>query len=85
MSDLKSAQPHTLPCGLTLPNRLVNAAMAESLAGKDGLPNKRSYRPYAEWAKGGWGMVLTGAEINNDHHHHHHHSLLTLIHRQCAS
>ncbi|KAK6063040.1 NADH:flavin oxidoreductase/NADH oxidase [Seiridium cupressi] len=60
MTDMHIAQPLTLPNGLTLPNRLVNAAMAESLADKQGLPSKQTYAPYRAWAKGGWGMVLTG-------------------------
>lgn len=60
MAELQIAQPLTLKCGLTLPNRLANAAMAEALADKEKLPNERHRRPYVEWAKGGWGMVLTG-------------------------
>ncbi|KAH7024762.1 NADPH dehydrogenase [Microdochium trichocladiopsis] len=59
--QLQIAQPITLPCGLTLPNRLVKAAMAENMAAAaSGLPNDDFVRVYDEWAKGGWGMVLTG-------------------------
>lgn len=57
--DLHLATPLTLPSGLTLPNRLAKAAMAESLSG-DGLPSPAMHRAYAAWADGGWGMVLTG-------------------------
>ncbi|ETS73554.1 hypothetical protein PFICI_14500 [Pestalotiopsis fici W106-1] len=53
-------KPITLASGLTLPNRLVNAAMAENLADKNSLPNQKFRAPYKVWAKGGWGMVLTG-------------------------
>ncbi|KAH8668553.1 NADPH dehydrogenase [Xylariales sp. PMI_506] len=60
MADSNIASPLTLKCGLTLPNRLVKAAMAECMAGKDWLPDENFQRVYAEWAKGGWGMVLTG-------------------------
>ncbi|KXJ90476.1 hypothetical protein Micbo1qcDRAFT_189049 [Microdochium bolleyi] len=61
MADLQIAQPITLPCGLTLPNRLVKAAMAENMAAAaTGLPNDDFVRVYDEWAQGGWGMVLTG-------------------------
>ncbi|KAL3440538.1 hypothetical protein BJX65DRAFT_290272 [Aspergillus insuetus] len=53
-------EPLTLKCGLILPNRLVKAAMAEGLADKGHLPGERISRVYSEWAKGGWGALLTG-------------------------
>ncbi|KAL2782721.1 hypothetical protein BJX66DRAFT_345578 [Aspergillus keveii] len=53
-------EPLTLKCGLVLPNRLVKAAMAEGLADKGHLPGERISRVYSEWAKGGWGALLTG-------------------------
>ncbi|KAK7942808.1 uncharacterized protein PG986_011921 [Apiospora aurea] len=60
MPDLAIAKPLTLKCGLTLPNRLAKAALAEGLADKDALPSKATNAVYSEWAKGGWGLVLTG-------------------------
>ncbi|KAM0262782.1 hypothetical protein ACHAQJ_001576 [Trichoderma viride] len=60
VSELKLQEPITLPCGLTLPNRLSKAAMAESWAEKDYLPGERIYKLYETWAEGGWGSVLTG-------------------------
>lgn len=60
LSDLQIAQPLTLKCGLTLPNRLVKAAMAEQLAGANQLPDERTEAVYKHWAAGGWGMILTG-------------------------
>jgi 2,4-dienoyl-CoA reductase-like NADH-dependent reductase (Old Yellow Enzyme family) len=60
VTDLKLAQPITLPCGLTLPNRLVKAAMTEQMADKDHLPDASFNSVYSAWAEGGWGMVLTG-------------------------
>ncbi|KAM7212376.1 NADPH dehydrogenase [Rhypophila decipiens] len=58
--DPNLAQPLTLKCGLTLPNRLVKAAMAEGL-GTKGLPtDERLLSAYRSWAQGGWGMILTG-------------------------
>lgn len=61
MSDLKLNTPLTLRCGLTLPNRLVNPAMAESFADKDSLPtSKACISAYERWAEGGWGMIMTG-------------------------
>jgi 2,4-dienoyl-CoA reductase-like NADH-dependent reductase (Old Yellow Enzyme family) len=60
MTDLHISQPRTLGCGLTLPNRLAKAALAEQLADKGGLPGRRILSAYGKWAKGGWGMIMTG-------------------------
>lgn len=60
MSDLETAKPITLPCGLTFPNRLAKAAMAEGWGDKKRLPHERLVETYGAWADGGWGMVLTG-------------------------
>ncbi|KAK7991789.1 hypothetical protein PG996_013198 [Apiospora saccharicola] len=60
MSDLAIAKPLKLRCGLTLPNRLAKAALAEGLADRDALPSQATNAVYSEWAKGGWGLVLTG-------------------------
>ncbi|KAL7792075.1 hypothetical protein V8C37DRAFT_402485 [Trichoderma ceciliae] len=60
VSELKLQEPITLPCRLTLPNRLSKAAMAESWADEEYLPGERIYKMYETWAEGGWGSVLTG-------------------------
>ncbi|KAJ0139673.1 NADH oxidase, partial [Colletotrichum tanaceti] len=60
MSNSAIAKPLTLKCGLTLPNRLAKAAMAENWADNEGLPSEAMHAPYAEWADGGWGLVMTG-------------------------
>lgn len=52
--------PLTLPCGLTLANRLCRAAMTEGIAGPRNDPNERHERLYAANARGGAGLVLTG-------------------------
>jgi 2,4-dienoyl-CoA reductase-like NADH-dependent reductase (Old Yellow Enzyme family) len=59
MADLRIAQPFTLKCGLTLPNRLVKAAMAEAMADQQ-LPGPQFHSTYGEWADGEYGMVITG-------------------------
>lgn len=59
-TELQLAKPLTLPCGLTLPNRLVKAALAESWCDSQHLPSERLIETYGIWADGGWGMVLTG-------------------------
>lgn len=61
MTDLLLSKPLQLPCGLTLPNRLVKAALAEEMADPQNLPTTAQMeRTYNAWAEGGWGMVLTG-------------------------
>lgn len=60
MVKLSIAEPVTLPCGLTLPNRLAKAAMAENWGDKKQLSDKRLIEAYGAWADGGWGMGLTG-------------------------
>ncbi|ATY59161.1 FMN binding [Cordyceps militaris] len=58
--QLEIAKPITLPCGLTLPNRLVKTAMAEGWADKNRLPHAGLVETYRLWADGGWGLILTG-------------------------
>lgn len=52
--------PLSLPCGLTLKNRLIKAAMTEGLAGPDGLPNDKLCRLYRTWAESGVAVLITG-------------------------
>src|SRR3954447_11477721 len=58
--ELMLSDPLTLPCGLTLPNRVVKAAMTEALADTDNNPTPRLDRLYAQWAAGRPGLILTG-------------------------
>ncbi|KAG6008157.1 hypothetical protein E4U21_004914 [Claviceps maximensis] len=58
--DLKVAEPLTLPCGLTISNRLAKAAMAEGWGDKRHLPHEKLIETYETWAEGDWGLVLTG-------------------------
>lgn len=54
----------TLPCGLTVPNRVAKTAMTEGLAevsdGTFGVAGERIARCYRAWAEGGAGMLITG-------------------------
>lgn len=60
MEHLQLAKPITLPVsGLTLPNRLAKAAMAEALS-PAGVPTPALAAAYEQWARGGWGLVMTG-------------------------
>ena len=66
MTDITS--PLTLPCDLTIPNRLAKAAMTEQLAGPDHAPSERHRTLYRRWAEGGIGLQITG-NVQVDRHH----------------
>ena len=67
MSELL-AQPLTLPCGITLPNRIAKAAMTEGLADPAGVPTVALERLYGLWSDGGAGLLLSGnILIDGDH------------------
>ena len=50
----------TLPCGISIPNRLCKAAMTEGLAEPGGRAGARIARAYRLWSQGGAGLILTG-------------------------
>ena len=52
--------PLTLPCGVTLPNRVAKAAMTEGLADARQRPTDRLNTLYRRWAMGGSGLLITG-------------------------
>jgi 2,4-dienoyl-CoA reductase-like NADH-dependent reductase (Old Yellow Enzyme family) len=54
------SQPLTLPCGVSLPNRLVKAAMTEGLADPQNRATKAHETLYRRWAEGGSGVLITG-------------------------
>lgn len=53
-------EPFEFRCGLKLKNRIVKAAMEESLSSGDNQPNEYIYRLYKEWARSSFGLMLTG-------------------------
>lgn len=59
-------EPVTLPCGVTLPNRLVKGAMTELVADNRGRATEAHAVLYRRWAKNGPGMMLTG-NVQVDH------------------
>lgn len=67
MSSVSLADPLTLPCGATLPNRLAKAAMTEALA-EGGRAGRALCVLYERWARGGAGLLLTGNVIIDRHH-----------------
>ncbi|MFE5475604.1 NADH:flavin oxidoreductase/NADH oxidase family protein [Nocardia sp. NPDC056541] len=52
--------PLTLPCGVTLPNRIAKAAMSEQLGEINGAPSQTLTRLYSAWGRGGAGLLITG-------------------------
>ena len=62
------ASPITLPCGQTLPNRIVKAAMSEGLSDAQGRATPRLEALYRCWAAGGAGLLLSGnIQVDRDH------------------
>ncbi|CAG5185032.1 uncharacterized protein ALTATR162_LOCUS11203 [Alternaria atra] len=51
--------PVTLPSGLVFKNRLLKAAMAETMS-KSHDPTDQLLTAYKAWGKGGWGGIITG-------------------------
>lgn len=49
-----------LPCGVTLPNRLLKSAMTEGLATPMGHATERHDTLYRRWSEGGVGTLVTG-------------------------
>lgn len=60
--------PLSLPCGITLKNRIAKAAMTEGLADSDGVPTDGLARLYRGWADGGCGLLITGNVIIEPNH-----------------
>ncbi|KAF8830510.1 hypothetical protein HHX47_DHR2001175 [Lentinula edodes] len=58
-----------LPCGKTIPNRLVKVAMYEHLSSiLGGPPNDFHYELYSAWSKHDWGMIMTGnVQVSKQH------------------
>lgn len=57
--------PLTLPCGVTLRNRLAKSAMSDSLGDGRGNPTQTQIRLYERWAEGGLALSIIG-EVQGD-------------------
>ncbi len=55
--------PFTLPCGATLKNRLVKAAMTERIGDRKNQAVKEHNHLYETWADSGAGLLITGNVI----------------------
>ena len=60
MSSPSLNDPLTLPCGVTLPNRIAKAAMSEHLGSPKQSPTRGLARLYERWSAGGAGLLITG-------------------------
>ncbi|MGI9606702.1 MAG: oxidoreductase [Acidimicrobiales bacterium] len=63
MRDAESTSldsPLELPCGVVLKNRLVKAAMSDSLGDGAGDPTTEQIRLYERWAAGGTALAIIG-------------------------
>jgi 2,4-dienoyl-CoA reductase-like NADH-dependent reductase (Old Yellow Enzyme family) len=58
----------TLPCGVTLNNRLVKSAMTERISNKKFEPTEGHIRLYEDWADTNAGLLITG-NVMIDHKH----------------
>lgn len=62
------ASPISLPCGQTLPNRIVKAAMSEGISDARGHATPRLEALYRRWGAGGAGLLLSGnIQVDRDH------------------
>ena len=64
----KLSDPLTLPCGATLPNRLLKSAMTEGLADEHDHATPRLARLYQAWSEGGTGTLVTGNVMVDRNH-----------------
>ena len=58
--------PFTFASGAAVPNRIVKAAMEESLATPEHLPGEKIFTLYRTWAQGGTGTLITGNVMVHD-------------------
>jgi 2,4-dienoyl-CoA reductase-like NADH-dependent reductase (Old Yellow Enzyme family) len=58
----------TLPCGVTLNNRLVKSAMTERISNKKFEPTEGHIKLYEDWADTNAGLLITG-NVMIDHKH----------------
>ncbi len=68
MTTASLSDPLTLPCGVTLPNRIAKAAMSEHLGSSHQSPTRGLTQLYARWGAGGAGLLITGNVMIDDAH-----------------
>lgn len=68
MSIKHLSQPFTLPCGVTINNRLAKSALSEGIAESNGRPSERLFNLYERWGEGGAGILFTGNVMVDKNH-----------------
>ena len=62
------SQPFTLPCGVTVNNRIAKSALSEGIAESNGRPSEKLFNVYERWGKGGAGILFTGNVMVDKNH-----------------
>ena len=57
---MRLAEPLTLPCGVTVKNRILKSAMSEALGTPAHAPSPGLATLFRRWAQGGLGVSVTG-------------------------
>ena len=60
MSTISITDSLTLPCGVSIKNRIGKSAMSENMGSKGFLSNCSFQTLYERWADGGTGLLITG-------------------------
>ncbi len=61
-------QSFVLPCGKSIPNRILKSALSEGIAEANGRPSEALFNLYDQWGKGGAGVLFTGnVMVDKDH------------------
>ncbi len=60
MKAARLAETVTLPCGVTISNRIAKAGLTEGLSRGDNQANERFEELYRRWGVGGAGLLITG-------------------------
>jgi len=68
MSTSHLAQPFTLPCGVTVPNRIAKSALSEGIAEVAGNPSAKLFNLYKRWGEGGAGILFSGNTMVDKRH-----------------
>lgn len=67
LATSRMAQPLTLPCGVSLKNRIAKSAMSENMA-PDHQANAEFIKTYETWARGGCGLLISGNVMVDSRH-----------------
>lgn len=58
----------TLPCGVTVKNRVAKSALSEGIAEANGRPTQALFNLYKKWGNGGAGILFSGNVMVDGRH-----------------